>query len=518
MTEKTLSLQERRQLEQEITALANLTTEQALITAARSIAHGYPASQVLVVLLKHLGTSSSQLRGGLAHLATLLPTDESVPALRRYAANRQNPPQGRFAAATILERFLGETISPGLLTDLQSNDDAAFESLSEAVAESKQNRFILFEYVTQMREHDEGIAFAVMDALARLPEADRVELLRLITQDHREVVAENALTRLDQLAASGENRAAVRAMATLQRVLPEKSASAIERSLRKLQMRGKGYKAPSPQEWRALISPADPAGNQSLWLVKTPTDVESGDVRCTLISTIVNLRNGIMAFYCSEQIDPSMIPAPPIGVPIVKVQTENGESIFLEAPIDYGLWLVQNALLRNHQGEGAILLPPEYHLFNDLIWQFQPTLDESIVQLWAAAQSTQDAPRLDAEELERDTEVLMAHLSMTAWVFHGLPTPNQSAPFFGKKLDSSQVAMVILREIAQVPERTQLLEALEGGLRLQSAWLHLAGEAALADCARRLVIALPQISMTENPLLRKMVERGLAMDASKHTS
>lgn len=517
MTEKTLSLQERRQLEQDITALANLTTEQALINAARSIAHGYPASQILMVLLKHLGTSSSQLRGGLAHLATLLPTEESVPALRRYAANRQNPPQGRFAAATILERFLGETISPGLLTDLQSNDDAAFESLSEAVAESKQNRFILFEYVTQMREHDEGIAFAVMDALTRLPEADRVELLRLIAQDHREVVAENALARLAQLAANGENRVAVRALATLQRVLPEKSAAAIERSLRKLQMRGKGYKAPSTQEWRALISPADPAGNQSLWLVKTPSDVEASDARCTLISTIVNLRNGIMAFYCSEQIDPSMIPAAPTGAPIVKVQTENGESIFLEAPIEYGLWLVQNALSRNHQGEGAILLPPEYQLFNDLIWQFQPTLDESIVQLWAATQPAQEPP-LDAEQLESDTEALMAHLSMAAWVFHGLPTPNQSVPFFGKKLDSSQVAAVILREIAQVPERTQLLDALEGGLRLQSAWLHLVGEAALADCARRLAVTLPQIGMTENPLLRKMVERGLAMDNSKHTS
>ncbi len=164
------------------------------------------------------------------------------------------------------------------------------------------------------------------------------------------------------------------------------------------------------------------------------------------------------------------------------------------------------------------MLPPEYHLFNDLIWQFQPKLDESLVQLWEGAQATTEASPLDAEQLESDTEALMSHLSMTAWAFHGLPTPNQSVPAFGKKLSSAQVATVILREIALVPERAQLLDALECLLRFQSAWLYLAGEVTLADCARRLAVALPQVSMTENPLLRKMVERGLATDDSTRTS
>ena len=513
MSEKTLSLLERRQLEQAVSALAAINNESALVNAARAIVHTYPASQVLTLLVKNLDTPSSQLRGGLAHLAVLLPPEETVPVLRHYAASRQNPPPGRFTAATILERYLGENISPGMLTDLQSNDDAAFQSLKDAVDESKQNRYILFEYVTQMREHDEGVAFAVMEALQRLLAEDRVELLRLIAQDERDVVAQAALMQLDQLAASGENRQAIRALATLGHVLPTKGAEPIERSLRKLRMRGKGYQPPASDGWRALISPADPAGNQSLWLLSRHTEPEATDNPGTLISCIVNLQTGMLAFYCSEQVDPAILPAFVKEQALVKVQTETGDSTFLEVPALYGMWLAQTALQRNHNGEGAVLLPGDYQLYNDLIWQFEPRLDEAILRLLTkspAAAQTQDEPaKIDPDELESDAELLLAHPSMAVWAFHGLPGGNEPATVFGQKLSKSQLATVILREISLVPERVQLLTAIEGGLRLQSVWLHLAGETDLAMRAQRLAQALPLLSMTENPLLRRMVERGL---------
>ncbi len=505
----TLSLEQRRQLDAAIKALATAQSDLELTNAARKIVHQFPSTQVLTVLIKHLETSNSQLRGGLAHVAALLPPEEAAPALRRYAANRQNVPQGRFTAATILERYLGESLSPGLLNDLQNNDDAAFDSLREAVNEAKQNRYVLFEYVTQMHDHPEEIAFAVMDALARLPEADRPELLRLLAQDERKIVAQSALGRLEQLAASGENRGAVRALAILQHVLPATMTEGIERSLRKLQMRGKGYHPPAFDGWRTLVSLAEPNGSLSIWLINQAerTETNGAPAIATLVSCAISLRNGIVGLYFSEQVDPHWIPKRHLIGEQVVVEMESGAALFVEAPIAYGLWLMQSALRLTHDNIAQAPLTPDYQLYNDLIWQFDRVQPPAELQRYFLP--ADEAPTLAPDSLEADVDELFDHPALARWTFVSLPSAD-SAKLFGRPLSPIQLASLILSEIAQVPERTQLMSALEDGLRAQAAWLHLSGDEARAACAYRLAQVTPLLLVTENPLIRRMVERGLA--------
>ncbi len=209
------TFQQRRALEQAIGALAETASEADLVEAVRALKFAYPTELLLPALLKRLDTPSSQLRGGLARLAALLPPEEAAPALRRYVGDRRNPPTARTTAAMILDRFLGDPAPPALTADLRESDDAAFQSLAEAVADARANPHVLLEYVTQMQPYGEEIALLVLHHLDRLDGDDRVALLRLMAQDARPIVARAALGRLDTLAASG-NALAARALYTLQ--------------------------------------------------------------------------------------------------------------------------------------------------------------------------------------------------------------------------------------------------------------------------------------------------------------
>src|SRR5262249_3904234 len=152
-------------------------------------------------VIKHLDTTNSQLRGGLGHLASLLPPEEISPLLRSAAANRANAAQTRVTAALILERFMGENLSPAILHDLGQTNELAFQSLREAVEEGVRNRHVLLEYVTQMHQTNEQIALMVLDLVGRLEPDQRVDFYRLLSQDEWSLVAGAALPRLERLAA-----------------------------------------------------------------------------------------------------------------------------------------------------------------------------------------------------------------------------------------------------------------------------------------------------------------------------
>jgi hypothetical protein len=123
----------RRQMVQAFQSLVGAANEMVLIDIAHEIVDGYPADLVLNTLIKQLDTDSSQLRGGLGHIATFLPADQTVPALRSAVADRNNSPRMRITASLILERYLGETLPSALTNDLDNSNEVAFQSLREAV-------------------------------------------------------------------------------------------------------------------------------------------------------------------------------------------------------------------------------------------------------------------------------------------------------------------------------------------------------------------------------------------------
>ena len=107
-----------------------------------------PPSTYEAVSYTHLDVykRQGQLRGGLGQLCTLLPAEEVTGALRAVAGNRQKTPQERTTAALILQRFLDQPSPTALLADLAGADEAPYQSLLEAVNESKRNRHVPVSY------------------------------------------------------------------------------------------------------------------------------------------------------------------------------------------------------------------------------------------------------------------------------------------------------------------------------------------------------------------------------------
>lgn len=564
------SFQQRRQLAQALEQMAETETEAELLEQVRALVHTYPSELLLTTLVRNLDTTSSQLRGGLGHLATLLPTEETTRTLHKTAADRRLSPQTRLTAGLIAERFLGNPVSPALLSDLAGSNDVAFQSLLEAVEEGKRNRHVLLEYVLQMRELGQDIAFMVMDALDRLPAVDRPALLRIIAHDARLTVAQRAVERLIRLAEaapSGEAEAdagilaAARVLHVLQFTLPPRLAEPIARTTRKLRFAGGGYAPPAAEGWRGLLSPADMGGNQTVWCFRGPEPETGADAdkpgrkrKATgvLLGLVINARLGIVQAFGSESIAVEHLPQPQGVGQMTLVKTDTGENaVLLEAPFDFCRARILAALATGWQVEPKRDLPAEYQLYNDLIWQFAaPQPPEDLDAYFS--ETAQDAPgagNLPPEELDYHAEQLLQHPAMSHWrvqnrMLHQLlrrardpeafggassevsgvqdegkaathsstSTAGESASTRPISPSAGAVIRMVLRELAARPETAHINEAILTGLQAQAAWLHLAGDMTAARHAWTLARALPKLDAAENPVLARMVAASIEPD------
>jgi len=490
------TFQQRRQLEQAFADLAQTNNDAELAQAARSIVHSFPQEAVITLLQKHLDTANGQMRGGLGHIAALLPADQMLALLRAVVANRRLPPQARLTAASIAQRCLGVELPTALLSDLTDTAEIAFQSLREALDETQRNRHVLLEYVTQMQEHGEEIAWMVMGLLKRVPPTEQVDLLRLIAQDERLRVAQEALQQLERLEGTEGEAGALRALYTLQAVVADPLKTQIERALRKARFRGKAYVPASPEHWRTLLSPADPNGSQSVWLLYTPPQRLEANI---LLGFAWNDLVGLTHFFGTETLDRTLVPAPqPIGE-LVTVTMDNGHTATtLEAPFDYGRWLLARALAHTKpQKEHADVLG-EYKLYNDWIWQFAPpVVDEWVQQAWDAHPVTA-TEAIDANTLTAYTETLFQHPAMAGWQLRNwalLPVAYQ------KQLPTQEVVSALLSQMAKSADSQQLIMALTTGLRAQAGWFYVAQEPELAKRAIGLAQQLPHLPIADNPVL-----------------
>jgi len=523
MTNKIItSFQQRRQLNQAIEELAEAASEAELSRRARSIVQIYPADLVLTALLKHLDAPNGQVRGGLGHIAALLPPDEVTPALHAAAANRNHSPQARVTAALLLERFLGEELPAGAISDLDESNEVAFQSMTEAIAAARYNRHILLEYVTQMRETDVEVAYMVMEMLERVPPADQIELLRLIAQDDRPPVADHARLRLERLGESeAAGQAAARALYTLRYALPPEQAALIRRSLRKLQFRGLRYAPPAPEHWRSLIGPADAAGNQTVWFVhrrdKAATNI--------LLGFIISGAAGVIQAFASEEMPRVHLPqAREIGELVAIDVGAEAPVVLLETPFDLGRLLLLRALDVHWRGEAVQSLPNEYKLYNDWLWQFaDPEVEPALL---AYLEEEDDAEQEDEqaldeemrERLSRAASNLLVHPAMESWILQnrGLLNVTQADPQGGMMagMDPTTQAMLIsraLKQLGQWSESDRLLSTLETSLHSQAVWLYVAGDERNADNARLLAHWMQRLPLAENPLLAALVMAGFGV-------
>ncbi len=501
------TFQARRQLNEDLNGLSVTQSEAELLSRVRAIAQKYEPLLILSTLSKYLDNSSSQVRGGLGRLATLLPYDETVTVLRKEAANRGNPTQTRITAAMILERFLEAELAPGLMSDLKDPETVVMQSLQEALAESHENHYILLEYVRQMRQKNKQVAHQVMELLGRLGEADRPELLRLIAYDSREGVALAALEQLGGIRQGDPAQRAARALHSLQQNLKPPLSQVAERTLRKLRFLGVRFQ-PSPVDgWRALITPSTLDGSQDLWFLRAGADVREN----MLIGLRINASAGVLESFGSEAIDPQYLPAQRAVGEMVSVALSNGSpTIFLEVPLDYARWRLEQAVAAHWQQPKPQPLPEEYTFYNPYLSLAGSA--EPVAELQALLASGPALWKKNKARLDEIAAILLRHPAMAGWFFQNnrmLAGANQLSS--SDDLAVQKMIGVLKRELFTARIEQALRVEIQAGLLAQAGWLAISGHPQHAQHAVLLAESFHHLAAADHPLLEMMLEIGLLL-------
>ncbi len=523
--------QRRRRLQEALEALGDTSTELELWAQVREIAAQYPPSLILAAMRRFLDTSSSQLRGGLGRLATLLPREETVALLLQEARNRSNPTGARLTAALILERFLEVSVPPGLMSDLQNPEVVVHQSLEEALADARTHRHVLLEYVQQMRRESEEVAHLVMGLLERFPPREQIPLLRLIAHDARPGVARAAIERLGRLRAAEALVPAMRALHSLAIDLPPDRADLAERSLRKLRFAaGVAFQPQRADGWRVLVSPVDPQADQQLWFIYTgpegPSQARPPELDAPPSTLLLRLRlnraTGLVDALAHEGLSPQQLPPPRQVGEFMGIALADGlTSLFLELDPGRGQQLLRRALELHWQRPVWHPLPPEYTLYAEFLWSWQAAPQEGRWPEAAGRGISDPGDGFDSRQaLETATARLLRHPAMVGWI--PMTSVLQDAvPFLEDEADPqalAQAAAEIRERLFPTPREAELQHRLATALNAQAEWLQVAGFPALARDAARVATSLQRLPLAEHPLPLLMVQLGLSMRMNRARS
>lgn len=362
-------LLERRALEEAFAELGRTTDTDAQQQRAQEIAsHGAPA---LPLLLSLLDTPNPQLRGGLGQVARLLPREQVVAALRGVAVSPERSDQARIAAATLLERFLGEPVDDALAAGLRNPQAAAEQSIAELCAAMDDEPLAILEYLGQLAQQPADVVDMILDAAGSAPPGPHpATLLRMLAQFPDQRVARRAIEALSRM----RTPAACRALASLVPNLPSALAPLAERGARKLRFSGVSDTAEHDAQrepwvapglaWRLLISPVDAAGSQSLWFIGQ----QEASKRAVIFTALVQDPLGLVdASGALDVAGDDVPPGPRTGaLHLILGDGEASGLTLLEAPLSIGYRTLRDALALNRASGTAI--PVSYQLFAPLIW------------------------------------------------------------------------------------------------------------------------------------------------------
>lgn len=508
MSDKIINtFQVRRKLNDDLAGLATTGTEADVLTRVRAIVQSYEPLLILSTLSKFLNSSSSQVRGGLGRLATLLPYDETVTVLRKEAANRQNPTQARLTAALILERFLHAELAPGLMSDLKDPETVVMQSLQEALAESHANHYILLEYVRQMRQENEQVAHQVMELLGRLDADDQPDLLRLIAYDIRLGVAQAAVDRLGLIRQGEAALRAAHALDGLRYNLSPDLAQLSERTLRKLRFSGVRYQPAPLENWRALITPSTLDGTQDIWFL----DMGNEERQNVLIGLRINANAGLLDTFGSEGVEPQYLPpARPVGELVSIALTNGAPTVFLEVPLAYAHWRLRQALEAHWQQSQPRPLPEEYTFYNPHLFRGQaPPLPDELQRLLTSGPTLWQKSRLKLDEI---ATALLRHPVMAGWFFQNSRMMDVLAYLPKNDEVAFHEAVEDLKQQLFPPQIESALSAeLQAGLLAQAGWLAIAGHPQHAQHAVLLAEGFKHLRPAQHPLMGMMLEIGLVL-------
>jgi hypothetical protein len=491
-------LQERRQIEVELREMLAPGSGLELRNQAQRIASR--GSQVIPAIVGNLDRADARLLVAMGTVATFLDRDEVITALRQTVLQSRSSDQARIGAMTILERFLGEPPDDDLLTSLSEPEEVALASLEEMLAQAERNPAVLIEYVQSLDRQEPDVVLAVARGLREFGDQRAVEPLRMMAQDVREEIAADALRALGTVRLPG----AALALQTLVPIVAPELRPVAERVLRKLGFVGVEIpELPDPDPaWRALASPIDGLGKQSVWFI-----LENRlTAQARFLNILLNDRAGAVEAVGHTQVPVRMLPPRrlPGSLHDIALPDGSGAILMLEAPFDLGRRLVVEALACNR--ETQIPVAGVLRLLSSWLWVVGG--GDSLPPRTLPALSASD------ESLLAATDRLLDHPAFFSWSLRGEATFQAAEEAL--RHPGWDLEVWVKRLVGELFDQSLVFQAFRQRLMAMSEWLLLAGEESLS----RLALASAQAAAQESPFVQALVRRDLewALYSLKQTS
>ena len=490
------TLQERRQIEADLRKMLTANSEIEFKRRAQRIAS--LGSQVIPAIVGNLDRADARMLAAMGAVTTFLNRVEVVTALHQAVLQPQRSDRGRIGAMTILERFLGEPPDGDLLASLRDPEGTAVASLEKMLTQAERNPAVLIEYVQGLDRQEPDVALAVARALRGLgdpsapsrPSRRAVEPLRMIAQDVREEIAADALQALGTIRLPE----AARALQTLIPTTAPALRSLAERSLRKLQFAGVKVSAlPCPDpNWRALVSPVDGLGQQSVWFVQE----NRRTAQAKFLNILLNDRAGAVQALGHTQVPRRVLPPRQLLGYVHDIAWPGGSEamLMLEVSFDLGRRLVVEALAHNRETQIPFAGP--LRLLSPWLWGVGG----------ADSLPPRALPELSAEDglLVAVSDRLLTHPAFATWTLGNetarraaeelLSHPGWDLEVWVKRLASESLAQAISRR-----------------LEVMSEWFLLAGEETRSRLALVSAQAILEEAPQELPFVQALVRRDLEL-------
>ncbi|MGQ9593966.1 MAG: hypothetical protein ACUVXH_05480 [Anaerolineae bacterium] len=465
--------------------------------AARIARQG--AHQVVPVILANLDTTDARFRGVLGSVARYLDREEIAYALREVVMQPGRSDQERTTALMILDRYLGEEIGDSLYVELSDPLEVARQSLRELAAEAEKGTEAYEEYLRSLEDEPVDVALLVLKATQAMEPSLVVEPLRLLAQDPREAVAQEAIRLLGTLRVPD----AALALRSLIPCLTSDRRKAAERALRKLALAGVSAPPPLPAEGRCrfLVSPVEGQGVRSVWVLER----SSAENRLNLLTLMLQDGLGIVDCFGTEGLTEAPLTrssAPGTVHRLVLPQREYRLDL-LETDPGYAVRLLEEGAQQTLERQGT--LPLEYRVWSKVLWKYDlpaprpPQLPK--------------VPTAQRDALRPKVRRLLAHPAFDSWTPWTPEVETWVAAWRGTappNLRTAQGATLVRRLVAQYYQE-EALEACRRRLLANSEWFLMAGEREMAELALVAAEDLDPETRTEHPLLLALAERAFLL-------
>jgi hypothetical protein len=486
-------LRERRQIEAALRAMGSASSEHDFRRQAQHIAA--LGSQVIPALVRNLDGADARMLAAIGTVAMLLDRDEVVTALRQAVSQPHHTDQGMINALTILERFLGERLDDELLVNLSDPESSAISSLKTVLAQATANPAVLIEYIQGLDRVEPDVVLAVASSLQAIGGEQTVEPLRMMAQDVRDEIAAEAL----QVLGAVRLPQSARALQTLAPIVSPELRPLAERALRRLRFIGVEIAELLPPDpgWRALVSPMDGQGRQSLWFIQ--------GIRWTSQARFLNIlisdRAGAVEAAGHAQVPVQMLPPKQtVGhMHDIVLPDGFGAMLMLEIDFDMGRRLVLDTLALNR--ETQIPVAGALRLWSPWLWEASgaDSLPDRVLP--------EHGPEDDA--LFADSDQLLGHPALASWTARieatfqaaekALRHPGWKQEVWIRRLAGELFADPIVAEV------------LSQRLKAASEWLLLAGDERRARMALLAAERLSEKDLKNQPFVQALVRRDLEL-------